>query len=264
MTACPSCGKLAADDCRFCPSCGSAIAAGPASTAAYSPAPNQPVWVPSDGRFALGEIIADRYRVVALLGKGGMGEVFRADDMTLGQPVALKFLPANVAKEPDRLARFRQEVASARRVSHPNVCRVYDIAEHRGQPFLAMEYIDGEDLSSLLRRVGRLPEEKGLQIARELCSALAAVHGQGMLHRDLKPANVMLDGRGRVRLTDFGLAIGAGRVSGMEARAGTPLYMAPEQLSGRGVTERSDLFALGLVLYELFTGAQGVSRSGRQ
>ena len=117
-----------------------------------------------------------------------------------------------------------------------------------------MEYIDGEDLASLLRRVGRLPEEKGVEIARQLCLALAAVHEQGLLHRDLKPQNVMLDGRGKVRLTDFGLAAAVEELSTREAGSGTPLYMAPEQLAGKRVTARSDLFALGLVLYELFTG----------
>jgi serine/threonine-protein kinase len=205
-------------------------------------------------RFAPGTLLAGRYRIVAVLGKGGMGEVYRADDLTLGQPVALKFLPAHLAAEPDRLARFRKEVAAARRVSHPSVCRVYDIAEQDGLSFLTMEFVDGEDLSSLLRRVGRLPEEKGVEIARQLCAALAAVHEQGLLHRDLKPANVMLDGRGKARLTDFGLAAAAEDLSGTELRSGTPLYQAPEQLAGRAVTVRSDLYALGLVLYELFTG----------
>jgi serine/threonine-protein kinase len=150
-------------------------------------------------------VLAGRYRIVALLGKGGMGEVFRADDLTLAQPVALKFLPEHLSDDPNRLQRFRKEVALARRVSHPNCCRVYDLAEHDGQPFLTMEFIDGEDLASLLRRVGRLPEEKAVEVVRQLCSALAAVHDQGLLHRDLKPANVMLDGRGKVRLADFGL-----------------------------------------------------------
>jgi serine/threonine-protein kinase len=201
-----------------------------------------------------GTVLGKRFRVVAALGKGGMGEVYRADDLALGQPVALKFLPARLAGDPDRLARFRQEVALARRVSHPNACRVWDIGEHDGQPFLAMEYIDGEDLASLLRRVGRLPQEKGVDIARQLSLALAAVHDQGLLHRDLKPQNVMLDGRGKVRLTDFGLAAAVGEIRDGDAQSGTPLYMAPEQLSGKGVTARSDLFALGLVLYELFTG----------
>lgn len=214
-------------------------------------------------RFSAGEVLAGRYRIVAPLGKGGMGEVYRADDLTLGQPVALKFLPTHLSNDPDRLARFRKEVASARRVSHPNVCRVYDIVEHDGQSFLAMEFVDGEDLASVLRRMGRVPEEKGIEVARQLCSALAAVHDQGLLHRDLKPANVMLDGRGKVRLTDFGLAAAAQDLTATEVRSGTPLYQAPEQLAGREVTERSDLYSLGLVLYELFTGKRPFIDSSR-
>src|SRR5262249_57211397 len=151
-----------------------------------------------------------------------------------GQPVALKFLPPHLADDPDRLARFRKEVAAARRVSHPNVCRVHDIAEADGTAFLTMEFIDGENLASVVKRLGRVPEEKGVEIARQLCSALAAVHDQGLLHRDLKPANVMLDGRGRVRLTDFGLAAVAADLSMSELRAGTPLYPAHEHMPGRG------------------------------
>src|SRR5215470_11207982 len=197
-------------------------------------------------------LLAGRYRIVAALGKGGMGEVYRADDLTLGQSVALKFLPADLASDPERLARFRAEVRTARQVSHPHVCRVYDLGEADGQPFLTMEYIDGEDLAALLRRIGRLPEEKGIELARQLCEGLAAAHDRGVIHRDLKPANVMIDGRGQVRLTDFGLATAIGAVE--DVRAGTPAYQAPEQLAGREVTARSDLFALGLVLYEVFTG----------
>jgi serine/threonine-protein kinase len=192
-----------------------------------------------------------------------MGEVYRADDLTLGQPVALKFLPSHLASDPDRLIRFRKEVATARRASHPNVCRVYDIAEHDGHPFLSMEFIDGEDLASLLRRFGRLPEERAVEAARELCAAVAAVHEQGLLHRDLKPANVMFDGRGKVRLTDFGLAAAAEAITPGDIRSGTPMYMAPEQLAGQEVSVRSDLFALGLVLYELFTGKRAYVAANR-
>jgi serine/threonine-protein kinase len=123
-----------------------------------------------------------------------------------------------------------------------------------------MEFIDGEDLAALLRRVGRLPEEKGVEIARQLGAALAAVHDQGLLHRDLKPGNVMLDGRGQVRLTDFGLAAAAEDLGATEVRSGTPAYQAPEQLRGEAVSVRSDLFALGLVLYELFTGRRALCR----
>ena len=139
-------------------------------------------------------------------------------------------------------------VRIARKVSDPNVCRVFDVAETDGQHYVSMEYVDGEDLSSLLRRIGRLPEDKAVEIARQLCAALAAAHEEGVMHRDLKPANIMLDGRGRVKLTDFGIA------AMTEVRAGTPIYMAPEQLAGTEVSVKSDLYSLGLVLHELFTG----------
>jgi serine/threonine-protein kinase len=208
----------------------------------------------AQGRFLPGAVIADRYRVIALLGAGGMGEVYRADDLTLGQGVALKFLPETASQDPDVLERFRNEVRIARRVSHPNVCRVYDVAEVNRQIFLSMEYIDGEDLSSLLRRIGRLPSDKALEIARQLSAGLAAAHREGVLHRDLKPSNIMLDGRGRAVITDFGLAGIAEQIPGRDVRSGTPAYMAPEQLTGADVSVRSDIYELGLVLYEVFTG----------
>ena len=183
-----------------------------------------------------------------------MGEVYRADDLALGQPAALKFLPESLTENPESVARFRNEVKVARKVSHPNVCRVYDVGEFEGHLFLSMEYVDGEDLASLLRRIGRLPGDKAIEIARRLCAGLAAAHEKGVLHRDLKPSNIMLDGRGQVLLTDFGLAGLAGEIAGAEVRSGTPAYMAPEQLAGKEVTLRSDIYSLGLVLYELFTG----------
>src|SRR5262249_37551817 len=136
----------------------------------------------------------------------------------------------------------------------PNVCRVYDVGEIEGQHYLSMEYVDGEDLASLLKRIGRLPPDKALEIAREICAGLAAAHDRGVLHRDLKPANVMIDGRGRARITDFGLASVLGEQRPADVRSGTPHYMAPEQLQGREVSVRSDLYALGLVLFEIFTG----------
>jgi serine/threonine-protein kinase len=185
-----------------------------------------------------------------------MGEVYRADDLKLGQAVALKFLAIDLERDTSRLSRLLEEVRISRQISHPNVCRVHDIGEVNGHHFLSMEFVDGEDLASLLRRIGRLPSDKAIQIARQLCAGLAAAHEQGVLHRDLKPSNVMIDGRGRARITDFGLACPAEQVSGAEIRDGTPAYMAPEQIAGKGVSVKSDLYALGLVLYELFTGKQ--------
>ncbi len=204
-------------------------------------------------RFAPGTVLGERYRIVGLLGRGGMGEVYRADDLKLGQPVSLKFLPPSLAGRAGFLQQFHSEVRNARQVSHPNVCRVYDIGEVEGHHFISMEYVDGEDLGSLLRRIGRLPKRKADQVARQLCVGLAAAHDKGVLHRDLKPSNVMLDGNGRVRITDFGLAVSPGEASPGEV-AGTPAYMAPEQFDGKSVTVQSDLYSLGLILYEIYVG----------
>jgi serine/threonine-protein kinase len=208
---------------------------------------------PGEG-FAPGAVLAERYRIIGLIGRGGMGEVYRADDLKLAQAVALKFLPERLAFDASFIERFYAEVRHARQVSHPNVCRVYDIGEIEGRHYLSMEYVDGEDLASLLRRIGRLGQDKALEIARQLCAGLAAAHDKGVLHRDLKPANVMIDGRGRARITDFGLAVGTEETAAEGEVSGTPAYMAPEQLAGRPATAQSDIYALGLVLYELFAG----------
>ncbi len=222
-----------------------------ATTAAQS-VPSDPAF--DRTRFLPGAMLAGRYRIHGLLGRGGMGEVYRADDLKLGQPVALKFLPRELNGDRERLNRFLGEIRLARQVSHPSVCRVYDVGETDGQHFLSMEYVDGEDLSSLLRRIGRLPKDKAAQIARQICAGLAAAHELGILHRDLKPANVMVDGRGRARITDFGLAGLEHEIAKTDVPAGTPAYMAPEQIAGAEVTVKSDIYALGLVLYEIFTG----------
>ena len=206
-----------------------------------------------EGRFPAGMVLAGRYRILGLLGNGGMGEVYKAFDVILNQTVALKFLaPAHISDA--ALIRFRNEVRIARQVSHPNVCRVYDLGMVEGLHFLSMEYIDGEDLASLLRRIGRLPQDKAIEFTRRICTGLAAAHERGVLHRDLKPANIMIDGRGQVRITDFGLAGLAAEIPLSDLRSGTPAYMSPEQKAGREVTTRSDIYSLGLVLYEMFTG----------
>ncbi len=274
MPSCSSCGTDVPATGRFCSACGAPSNSSDVATldfgTATSPLPPRPASASSsrpsssadyqsEGRFLPGRLIAGRYRIIALLGKGGMGEVYRADDLTLGQPVALKFLPDEAARDQALLERFKNEVRIARRVSHPNVCRVYDVGDIEGHTFFTMEYVDGEDLASLLRRIGRLPEDKALDIARQLCAGLAAAHTKGVLHRDLKPANIMLDGRGQVVITDFGLAGIADQIHGAEVRSGTPAYMAPEQLAGKEVSTRSDIYSLGLVLYEVFTGKRAFS-----
>jgi predicted Ser/Thr protein kinase len=275
MSTCGSCGSQVPEIGRFCLSCGAAMVSGDELTTmefvnskprASARASSGSARVSSssgglltEGRFLPGRLLAGRYRIIALLGRGGMGEVYRADDLTLGQPVALKFLPEEASKDETLLERFRNEVRLSRRVSHPNVCRVYDVGEVDGHTFFTMEYVDGEDLASLLRRIGRLPADKALEIARQLCAGLAAAHAKGVLHRDLKPANIMLDGRGQVVVTDFGLAGLVDQIPGSDVRSGTPAYMAPEQLEGKEVNAKSDIYSLGLVLYEIFTGKRAFS-----
>ncbi|MGE5358092.1 MAG: protein kinase domain-containing protein [Bacteroidales bacterium] len=284
---CASCSAELSSSHRFCPSCGAPTSSADVPTrltgspgVASAGAGAAPILAPVGrvvstgsvpvGGFAPGMVLAERYRIIGLLGRGGMGEVYRADDLKLGQPVALKFLPKALADDPVRRERFYAEVRIARQVSHPNICRVYDIGEiagsstraggdgsdrsAQGRHFLTMEYVDGEDLASLLTRIGRLPGDKAIDVARQLCAGLAAAHDKGVLHRDLKPANVMIDGRGRVRITDFGIAVVAGEDAAALEVAGTPAYMAPEQFAGQGTSVRSDIYALGLLFYEVYTG----------
>src|ERR1043166_9548041 len=211
---CPRCQATLSSGGSVCLSCGFSFDDAtqrldqPLTSSAKSPDKRSLTSLDSidDARFVPGTILADRYRIVGLLGKGGMGEVYRADDLKLGQAVALKFLPDHLLSDGAALARFHREVRVARQVSHRNVCRVYDIGETNGRHFLSMEYIKGEELSSLLRRIGRLPVDKSIQLARQICAGLNAAHDIGVLHRDLKPANVMIDDQGNARILDFGLA----------------------------------------------------------
>ncbi|HYW41929.1 MAG TPA: serine/threonine-protein kinase [Bryobacteraceae bacterium] len=264
MISCPACSHQSPDQSRFCSHCAAPLDATSAMTAVMAapgsaPPSSSPISLLSsssavdEGRFLPGTMLSGRYRIAGLLGRGGMGEVYRATDLTLGQAVALKFLPESMSRDERALVRFYNEVRVARQVTHPNVCRVYDIGQVEGLHYISMEYVDGEDLGVLLKRIGRLPADKAVETARQLCAGLAAAHEKGVLHRDLKPANVMIDGRGQVIIMDFGLAGLTGQLQG-DVRSGTPAYMSPEQLAGTEVTAKSDIYALGLVLYEVFTG----------
>jgi serine/threonine protein kinase len=212
---------------------------------------------------ASGSLYASRYRVERLVGRGGMGAVFRAVDVIVGDVVALKVLDADVARAPHHLEWFRREVRLARRISHPNVARTHDIGEMAGTHYITMEFVEGQTLDDVLR-VRRPDGESYLQaidparaarIALAVAEGLTAAHAAGVVHRDLKPANILIEHTGRVVITDFGIARGiadeAGRTQGM---VGTPLYMAPEQVCGQPVDQRTDLYTLGLILFEMLTG----------
>jgi serine/threonine-protein kinase len=208
--------------------------------------------------FTPGQLFAGRYRMITRIGAGGMGHVWRADDLVLDTAVALKLIYSTTGEGRQRIL---NEVRLARQITHPAICRVFDIGEAEGLIFYSMELVEGEDLAALLRRVGRLPSEKVSDIGHQLCAALSAAHERGVLHRDLKPANVLIDNDGFVRITDFGIAVSRS-AQDEDSGAGTPAYMAPEQRTpGAHLSERTDLYALGLVLYELLVGYRAISRT---
>ncbi len=209
-----------------------------------------------------GDLFDDRYEVEELLGRGGMGSVYRVLDRSLGDRVALKTLTFDAAPSLDAIARFRQEVRLARRVTHPNVARVYDIGEHADMLYLTMELIVGETLRAVLRAEGKLPPLRAARIARALSEGLRAAHEAGVVHRDLKPPNVLIERTGRVVITDFGIARSFSEASDLTMGAiGTPHYMAPEQAEKGSVDPRTDLYALGLLLREMLTGERPRTRS---
>jgi eukaryotic-like serine/threonine-protein kinase len=200
--------------------------------------------------FAPGFVFGMRYRMVTRLGRGGMGDVWRADDLMLETPVALKLIRSTSQAGRERLL---QEVRLARRVTHPAVVRVFDVGEADDEVFFSMELVEGQDLAAVLRHAGRLAPGRVVEIARQLCAGLHAAHTEGVLHRDLKPANILVDQHGRVRITDFGIAVPTG--AARTYAAGTPMYMAPEQRTpGAAITPQADLYSLGVLLYELSTG----------
>jgi serine/threonine-protein kinase len=220
-------------------------------------------------RFSPGEIVAaQRYKILGPLGGGGAGEVYKAHDQIMDQDVALKFLARGQTGGTPTCSRFVSEVAMAREVAHPNVVRVYDIGQlPDGEVFISMEFVDGENLASLLRRAGRLSPEKTVQIARELCAGLSAAHDHDVLHRDLKPSNIVIDGDGHVHIADFGIAAFVPTGAGEIPLAGTPAFMAPGLFHHKQPSKQSDLYALGLVLYEVATGKEpfgGVPADGLQ
>jgi hypothetical protein len=267
MTRCVCCNEELSGSVQTCPACGARATSAPDGVTAIDPeaavgapaAPRAHDGAPALGSVTPGTLLAGRFRVLAFAGRGGMGEVYRAWDATLEQVVAVKCLPAELSLDPARLARLHQEVRLARAVSHPNVCRVYDVAQSEGLHFLTMEWIDGADLAAALRESGRPAWDRAVDLARQICAGVAAAHDQGVIHRDLKPSNIMIDARGVARVAGFGLAEAAASVPGGRVLEGTPYYMSPEQLEGREATAASDIYALGLVLFELFTGRRAHS-----
>jgi serine/threonine protein kinase len=247
MKLCPVCSTEYPDDVKFCPNDGQTLrSAAPAND-------------------LVGQVVADRYHVVKKLGEGGMGQVYLAEHVKMGRRSAIKVMNPSMIHDPDAVARFNREASNASRITHPNVCAIYDFGETPdGLIYLAMEFIEGEPLTDVLERVGALPLARAASIFLQTADALQAAHDLGIVHRDLKPDNVMLTGRkgggDTVKVVDFGIAKAVGvdeagqQVTKTGLVVGTPEFMSPEQLSGDQVDGRSDLYSLGLVFYRMLSG----------
>ena len=203
-----------------------------------------------------GSTFAGRYQVIEELGAGGMGRVYKVHDTKIGEKIALKLLRSEATLDRNSLERFSNELKLARKVRHKNVCQMFDLGEAEGTRYITMEYVRGEDLRQLIRKVGRLSPGQAVAVARQVCDGLAEAHRLGVVHRDLKPQNIMLDEDGNARIMDFGIArsLSGEGITGAGAFIGTPEYMSPEQVEGKDVDERSDIYSLGVILYEMVTG----------
>ena len=278
---CPQCGLTNPPGISACTKCGTPLTLsdgtitlppGPSIASAHDPdqtltsalANDWSVQSPSDVMSVTaltmvlqpGRFLGNRYEIVKLLGEGGMGKVYQARDLEVDCFVALKVIRPDLAQNPEILHRFKQELILAREVTHRNVIRIFDLGQAKGIKFITMEFVEGRDLRAVLRERGKLSPDEAVQIIVQVCRALEAAHAAGVVHRDLKPQNIMLDAKDRVYVMDFGIAHSL-ETPGMTqtgALMGTPEYMSPEQAKGMKVDARSDLFALGIIFYEMLTG----------
>ena len=249
---CPKCQFENPDVSHFCINCGALLHPGDEKISSFTA---KTLKLPTEG-LKTGSIFADRYQIIEKLGEGGMGKVYKVHDKEIDAKVVLKLLLPEIAADSDTIERFRNEIRLAREISHKNVCRMFDLNKEESTYYITMEYVPGENLKNVIQMTKRLSLGTALNIAKQICLGLSEAHRLGIVHRDLKPSNIMIDKAGDAKIMDFGLArsISSRGITGTGFIIGTPQYMSPEQVQGEGIDQRSDIYSLGVILYEMLTG----------